>query len=291
MVSRSSRKLVIATGLCALYAMPAMAADLVFTAPPRGAEENESDVYQPIAEYLSAAIGKKIVYEHSDNWLTYQYKMQKGSYDLVFDGPHFLSWRMIKLNHEPLVKFPGKLAFVVIARKDNDRINEVKDLAGRTVCGMAPPNLATLTMYSLFENPARQPLIVEVQSFKQAYQDVLANKCAAAVLRDAAFNKLDKDKNAAKVLFHSKGVPNQAFSAGPRFTAEDKAKMVKALLAPEAKVKLAKFLERFNMKDKELLAASRAEFEGIAVLLKDTYGFDVTQTSAIETKVVTKTDK
>lgn len=284
-------KTLLVTSLCAVFAMPAMAADLVFTSPPRGAEANEATVYQPIADYLSEAIGKKIVYEHPDNWLTYQYKMQKGGYDLVFDGPHFLSWRMAKLGHEPLVKFPGKLAFVVIAHKDNDRVNEVKDLAGRTVCGMAPPNLATLTMYSLFENPARQPLIIEARSFKQAYQDLVAKKCVGAALRDAAFNKLDKDKNAAKVLFHSKGVPNQAFSAGPRFTAEDKAKMVKALLAPEAKVKLAKFLEQFNMKDKELLAANRAEFEGIAVLLRDTYGFDVAQISAVDTRVVSKADK
>ena len=251
------------------------AADYVFSAPPRGDGGDESDVYQPIAEYLSAATGKKIVYRHSDNWLTYHNEMRKGAYDLVFDGPHFLSWRIEKLRHEPIVKFPGKLAFVVIARKDNDRIQSVSNLAGHTVCGMPAPNLATLTMYSLFDNPARQPLVLEAKSFKQAYDDMLAGRCVAAALRDAAFNKLDKDKKAAKVLFHSKGVPNQAFSAGPRFSPDDKQKMVKAMLAPEAKVKLAKFLERFNMQDKDLLPAERAEFEGVAVLLKDTFGFDL----------------
>lgn len=251
------------------------AADYVFSAPPRGEGGDESDVYQPIAEYLSAAIGKKIVYRHSDNWLTYQNEMRKGTYDLVFDGPHFLSWRIEKLQHEPLVKFPGKLAFVVITRKDNDRIQSVSNLAGRTVCGMPAPNLATLTLYSLFDNPARQPLVREAKTFKQAYEDMIAGKCVGAALRDAAFNKLDKGKNAANVLFHSKGVPNQAFSAGPRFTAEDKQKIVKAMLAPEAKVKLALFLDRFNMKDKDLLPASRAEFEGVALLLKDTFGFDL----------------
>jgi len=39
----------------------------------------------------------------------------------VFDGPHFVSWRMTKLQHVPLVKFPGNLEFVVAVRKPAPR--------------------------------------------------------------------------------------------------------------------------------------------------------------------------
>jgi hypothetical protein len=71
----------------------------------------------------------------------------------VFDGAASIGWRMAKLGHEPVARLAGKLAFLVAARKDNDKINSVKDLTDRTVCGLAPPNLATLTG----AEPVRQP--------------------------------------------------------------------------------------------------------------------------------------
>lgn len=268
---------VVATRILLLLAViaPGLAAanEYIFSAPPRGAGIDESDVYRPVAEYLSAATGKKIVYRHSDNWLTYQNEMRKGTYDLVFDGPHFLSWRMVKLQHEPVAKLPGKLVFVVVAKKDNARIGSVKDLAGRVVCGLAPPNLATLTLMAQFDNPARQPLVLEVQSFKDAYEGVVEGRCVGASMPAGVAKSLDKDA-ALKILYQSDGVPNQGFSAGPRFSAEDRAKMADALVAPQARTRLAKFFETWN-KDKELMRATHAEYEGVAVLLKDTFGFDL----------------
>lgn len=237
-------RLVLAAAVSGLLAFPAAAASYVFTAPPRDAGGGESELYKPVAEYLSAAIGKRIEYQHSDNWLTYQDKMRKGEYDLIYDGPHFLSWRIMKLQHEPLVRLPGKLEFVIIARKDNDKVNSLKDLNGRTVCGMAPPNLATLTMYAQFDNAARQPLVIPAKSFKEAYEMVMAGKCVGATMGAGFFKKLDKGD--AKVLFQSPGMPNQAFSASSRFTEAEKAKMAEALLAPEARVKLARFFEAFS---------------------------------------------
>ena len=263
----------ILTAACLLaFSATAVAQDYVFTAPPRDVGGgNESAVYGPVAAYLSAATGKKIVYEHSDNWLSYQDNMRKGKYDLVFDGPHFLSWRMAKLQHEPLAKLPGKLVFVVVAKKDNDKAQTMKDLSGRTVCGMAPPNLATLTLYSQFTNAAREPMIIPAKSFKEAYANMVADKCVAAVMGKGFYKNLEKGE--AKIVWESTGVPNQAFSASPRFSEQDRAKMVAALTSPEARVKLAQFFAIFS-KEKNLEVAKRDEFVGVSALLKDVYGFD-----------------
>lgn len=255
------------------------AEEYVFTAPPREAGGAENDAFQPLVEYLSAKTGKTFVYRYSDNFLTYQSEMRAGKYDLVFDGPHFISWRMIKQDHEPLVRLPGKLGFVVIVKKDNDRVATVKDLAGRMVCGFAPPNLATLTLYNQFDNPARQPLIVEAKSFKQVYENVLKGRCMAGVMRDVAYAALDKDVAAAKVIFRSGGVSNQGFSAGPRLPPGDRQKITEALLAPEARAKLTVFFGRYN-KDKDLVKAGREEFEGLAGLLKDVWGFSIDEDAA-----------
>ena len=285
----STKKILCACSLlfAVLFTSTAMAEEeYIFTAPPRDvAGENESQVYQPVADYLSAVIGKKIIYRDPSNWLSYQDKMRKGVYDLVFDGPHFLSWRVAKLQHEPLAKLQGKLVFVVIAKKDNDKIASIKDLAGRPICGLAPPNLATLTMYSLFDNPSRQPLVQQVKSFKEAYDQMLAGKCVAAVMGKGFYTKFDKDQVVTKALYTSPGVPNQAFSAGSRFSNQDKAKMADALVAPAARVKMTKFFENFSQ-DKDLVKVNKDEFEGIAVLLKDAYGFDLSLPSPkVETVV------
>lgn len=264
----------ILTAACLLaFSAMAVAQDYVFTAPPRDVGGgDETAVYGPVAAYLSAATGKKIVYEHSDNWLSYQDNMRKGKYDLVFDGPHFLSWRMLKLQHEPLAKLPGKLVFVVVAKKDNDKVQTLKDLSGRTVCGMSPPNLATLTLHSQFTNAAREPMIIPAKSFKEAYGKMTAGKCVAAAMGKGFYKNLEKGE--AKIVWESTGVPNQAFSASPRFSEQDRAKMIAALTSPDARAKLAKFFEIFS-KEKDLEVAKRDEFVGVSALLKDVYGFDM----------------
>lgn len=271
----SSKKLQCACLLLSalMFASTAMAADeYIFSAPPRETGENETEVYQPIADYLSRVTGKKIVYRHSDNWLSYQEGMRKGTYDIVFDGPHFVSWRMAHLKHVPLTTLHGNLAFVVFVRKDNKNIIDIKDLAGRSVCGMAPPNLATLTLYGQFSNPSRQPLVTEVRSFELAYQNVVSGKCVGAAMRDKLLDKLDKDNDAVRVIFRSPGVPNQAFSAGPRFSTEERNKITGALLAPEARKQMPQFFNRYS-KDKDLIAANDAEFRDLLILLKDSWGF------------------
>ena len=260
----------------ATISLPGVAAnEYIFSAPPRGSAEKETKVYKPIAAYLSKMLGKKIVYQHPGNWLSYQQNMQLGRYDLVFDGPHFVSWRILKTNHVPLVKLPGKLAFNIMVAKDNKKIKNYKDLTGRTVCGLAPPNLATLTLYSLFTNPVRQPLVVEVKSFPKGYAKAAKGTCVGAVMRDKMFNKLNKKKKAGRVIFNSKGVTNQAFSAGPRFSVKQKEKLVTTLLSKGAVEQMQAFHKRFNKKGKPLLPAKKQDFQGLALLLKDVWGFSL----------------
>lgn len=255
-------------------ALPASAAvEYIFSAPPRGPADKETKVYGPIADYLSQATGKKIVYRHPGNWLTYQSDMQKGAYDIVFDGPHFASWRIAKTQHEPLAKLPGQLAFIVMVKNDEQRVRNVQDLRGRTVCGLAPPNLATLTLYSLFDNPARQPLIIEAASFPKAYEGVMNNRCAAAVMRDKMFFKLDNKNKKGRAVFTSRGIANQTFTAGPRLTSKEKQAITNALLDPKSTKTMEAFHKRFNKKGKPILRASLEEYTGLHLLLKDVWGF------------------
>ena len=258
--------------LCALFVSPLASAELILSSAPRQTKEQEEQVYKPIADLLSKASGEKVTFKWGDNFLIYQSEMRKGAYDIVFDGPHLVGWRMAKLGHVPFLKFPGSLEFVVITKKDQDKVKSLKDLAGRTMCAFPPPNLATLTVTSEFENPARQPIITGVESFADSYKGVVSGRCMAGVLQAKLYFNLDKDANAARVIFDTKPLPNQAFTAGPRVTAEARDKIAKALLSPEGAAATEKLREWFKVTS--LLAATPDEYRGLERLLRNEYGFE-----------------
>lgn len=241
--------------------------DLVFSAPPRGSYQEEVATYQPVVDLLSKVLGRKVVYQYSDNWLSYSKDMTEGKYDIVFDGPAFNGWRIEKLSHTPIVRLPEDFVFVVITRADNDRIKQVKDLAGRLVCAHAPPNLGTLTMLSLFDNPAREPVIVETKGWDNSYKAMLDGKCAATVLPIKNLSKNDNGpKRLTKTLYQHKAMPNQAISVGPRISPELQKKIAQALLSEEGKQATARLRSEYAGKD--FVPATRDEYAGLGDLLK-----------------------
>jgi ABC-type phosphate/phosphonate transport system substrate-binding protein len=247
-------------------AVKSMNPELVFSAPPRGSYAEEVAIYQPIVELLTKVIGRKVTYQYSDNWLSYSKDMTDGSYDIVFDGPAFNGWRIDKLGHTPLAKLPQDFIFVIITKADNDRIRQVKDLAGRKICAHAPPNLGTLTLLSQFDNPARQPLIIETKGWDNAYKGMLAGKCAATVVPINNLTKNDAGaKKLTKTLYQHKAMPNQAISVGPRVAPELHKKIAQALLSEEGKQATAKLRAAYAGKD--FVPATREEYAGLGNLL------------------------
>lgn len=256
-----------------LNTVPVLAKDLVLTSPPRESEQKAREIFQPIADFIGTVLKRPVVFKYSDNWLTYQSEMQKDLYDIVFDGPHFISYRQAKHQHAPLVKLPGKFIFVIIAKKDNDRINRLEDINGRMLCSPAPPNLAALTALAQYTNPSRQPMLVDTKGFPQTYDALLNGKCAAAAMQIKIFEKLDKEKKATKILFESKGLPNQAISASSRIDAAERALLAQALLSEPGKKATAKLREEYNGQD--FVPATVEEYVGHASLLKDIWGFQI----------------
>ena len=122
MLQRTKRLSGAAIIVAAALVVQTARADLVLSAPPRETPEAGLKLYGPLAEFLSKAIGEKVEYRHPDNWGIYQGLMTKGEYDLVFDGPHFVSWRIQRLKHEPLAALSGKLGFVVVAQQDDSQV-------------------------------------------------------------------------------------------------------------------------------------------------------------------------
>lgn len=246
---------------------------LVFSAPPREAKEDSIRIYQPIAEYLSRITGKTIVYQHPSDWLTYQTEMLRGSYDIIFDEPHLNSWRISNLRHSVLVKIADEHAYTVVVHKDNKYISNIKQLAGQKVCGMDPPNLGTLAVIRQFDNPLRQPLIINSRNWTNVYDGLTTkNTCEAAIIPLAILEKLSGSENTVHVIYKTKTLPNQAFSAGPRLSSIDQATISAALLSREGIAVTARLMETYASA-KGLVYANNKDYAGLDVYLKDTWGY------------------
>jgi ABC-type phosphate/phosphonate transport system substrate-binding protein len=248
--------------ILSLLAFQCANAELILSAPPRERLDAGNKLYGPLADHLSELLGEKVIYRHPNNWLEYQRDLRRGVYDIVFDGPHFVSWRVEHLQHDVLVKLPGSLEFVVAIDQDDQQIKTLQDLIGKRICALAPPNLATLTMMEQFQNPVRQPVIWDVPGgFMNVYKALKRDECRAAVFRSAFFEKrLQGGKRAGlKVIFHSKPLPNQAISAGPRLDTDKKAKIIRSLTVGEGKNAALSISKRFAG-DQSFIAANKEEY-------------------------------
>jgi ABC-type phosphate/phosphonate transport system substrate-binding protein len=251
-------------------------ADLVLSTQPRGAAEKFAPPFDQVARYLSKKIGVKVVYHYSGDWISYSQNLRQDKFDIVFDEPHFVAWRIANRKHTLVAAAVPEASekHVVIVKRDNASFWHVGQLAGHTVCGMAPPNFATLSLMAQYSNPVRIPLIVPVQNYEDAYRGLLAGKCVAAVLSDISFEQLDKNAGKAKAIYVGyRLMPGDAFTVGSRVSDEMRGKILQALLVPEAADEIPLFIDRYAY-GKLLDLPVEEQYEGLDALLHNVYGFD-----------------
>lgn len=257
---------------CSTWSLNSLANNLILTAPPRESAENGEKIYQPIAAYLSKVLGTPVAYKHPGNWLQYQHDMRGDKYDIVFDGPHFTSWRAAHLNHKVLMKLPGKLKFYAVASANNAEINEMTDMKGREFCGISPPNLSSLSFINGIKNPVLQPKVKGIHGgMDKVYEAFNAGQCNVAVLRNVFYEKkLSKEqREKLKVIFTSKDMPNQAISVSTRISAEQQ-KKIRSLFSSQEGIRASQALiTRFGEKGATgFVTANNDEYQGYNSLLE-----------------------
>lgn len=259
-------------GLLAAGLNPVLAADLILTAPPRESKSEGQKLYGPLADYLSGLIGQKVVYKHPRNWLKYQSEMRDDKYDIVFDGPHFIAWRIAHIQHDVLVKLPGQLEFYLVAKTEDKSINSLDDLIGHKICGISPPNLSTLTLLDRYRNPVRQPVINGIKGgMAKVYEAFAKGQCKAAVLRTPYFEKklqaAQRDK--LKILFHSTPLPNQGITVSRRLSATAKNQILQSLTLGDGVSVSSPLVKRFGGKNaRSFIPAKNEEYDGYNMLLE-----------------------
>lgn len=252
----------------------ARAADLILSAPPRESPEAARKLYAPLAALLTRTLGRPVRYEYPGSWFKYQQDMREGRLDIVFDGPHFVSWRIAHLDHHPLVRLPGKLRFLLLTRADNENIQGPDDLVGRVICGISPPHLSTLSILAHYHNPVRQPRIKGIRGgMGKVLEAGLHNgKCDAFVLRSAFYRKKVKPALQAqmRILYTSPAMPNQALTvAGHRISDAERETLREWLtVRSEGKQAVEPIRKRFAPKAKGFVVTEDKEYRGYNRLLE-----------------------
>jgi len=250
-------------------------AELILGTQPRGSYDGIGPSFEQVAAYLSKEIGEKVVYRHSREWLGYAKDLREDKFDIVFDEAHFVAWRIAHKRHNLVAAAVPEASekHAVIVKRDENKFYHVGQLAGRTVCGMSPPNFATLSLLNQFPNPLRVPLIIMVDSYDSAYRGVVAGKCVAAVLSDVAFERLNKSRGETKVILTGERImPGDAFTVGPRVSAETRGKILQALLSPDTANAMKLFVDRYAF-GKLLDLPVEEQYRGLEIVLKQHYGF------------------
>src|SRR6266566_1124077 len=240
--------------------------EYTFVAAPRGIRTEEKAIYEPLASYLTKATGTTIRVVYSDNWLSFRKALRDNTYDFVFGGPQFTSYSIAYNGHEPLVRFEESHTFLVIVSADERRFNSVADLAGRPSCLHPEPNFGTLLFMNEFANPARQPVAVTINGWKEAYEGVVKHRCVAAVLPRNNFEKLNKEGQ-VRIIHTFKGAPNQAITASNGVPREIVQKIKAALLADNGCQKECNTVLSANG-SKRFVEAEAPLYAGIADVLR-----------------------
>ncbi len=252
---------------------PVLAQELILSAPPRESAEAGKKLYGPLARLLSESLGRPVRYRHPGNWFKYQEDMREGKLNIVFDGPHFAAWRMAHIGHHAVVKLPGKLQFHLLTRKDNEGIRSPDDLVGKTICGISPPHLSTLSILAYYNNPVRQPIIKGIHGgmgkvLKAGLND---ERCDAFVLRTAFYKKKVKPEQKAllRIIYTSQAMPNQVITVDKQISPAEREKLRDLLsVRSEGKAATLPIIKRFAPKAKHFLPATDKEYEGYNRLLE-----------------------
>lgn len=257
-------------GLVWLTAITASAsADLLISSPPRQTAEEAQRIYGPVAELLSKAIGERVTYAHPANWIEYINSMRKGTYDIVFDGPHFAAWRMKHLGHVPAVKLPGSLSFVLVVRADDATASDVQDLKTSAICTLSPPNLGAMSVLSQFDNPVIQPELVEVVEQASVIKVLKQGKCRGAVVQEKFFKKLDEaDRTDLKVIYTSRAFPEQTITLAPKLTEKMREAVVMSLAARDGVPEATQLLATYTKQATYFEIAAASNYEGLEALLE-----------------------
>lgn len=182
---------------------------------PIQSEQQTKEAFQPMADYIQAVTGAPCEITTFPNFISYWSTTQKpGSYDLVLDAAHFTDYRIINQDFTPIVKQPGEVSFTLIVSEDS-LVFDAEELVGKKIATLGAPSVGAVRLSEIFDNPVRQPLIIEVDNSASALDMLIAGKVDAAMLPTPIVSQRMSGEGGINVVMTTESMPSVALSVSP----------------------------------------------------------------------------
>lgn len=204
--------------------------DIVFVIQPILSEEQTKRAFQPLADYLGKASGKRVVIRTLPNFLAYwEVIRQDSGFHLVLDAAHFTDYRVEKMGFKVLAKLPDTVSYSLVVNSGALVIDPV-ELVGKTVATTGAPSIGAARLNAMYPNPVRQPIIVDSGTAEEGLEMVIKNKVQAAIVPTPLVSQRMAQGGGISVVTTTEPLPHIAFSASPKLDDATREKIRNALV-------------------------------------------------------------
>ncbi|TAM43385.1 MAG: hypothetical protein EPN55_13965 [Gammaproteobacteria bacterium] len=268
-------------GLTGIASSPARAAtadllkaepgDIVFVIQPILSEEQTKRAFQPLADYLGKASGKRVVIRTLPNFLAYwEVVRQDSGFHLVLDAAHFTDYRAKKLGFKVLAKLPDTVSYSLVVGSDALVIDPT-ELVGKTVATTGAPSIGAARLNAMYPNPVRQPIIVDSGTAEEGLEMVIKNKTQAAIVPTPLVSQRMAQGGGISVVTTTEPLPHIAFSASPKLDDATREKIRNALVNAANTEDGRKMLKDVNFERFD--PATEQIYAGQGSILKEYWGY------------------
>lgn len=244
---------------------------LVLIIQPILSAERTREAFRPLAEYLSRVTGRKCEIRTLPNFLSYWEVIRRNSgYHLVLDAAHFTDYRVQKMGFRVLAKIPDTVSYSLIVHESNPVFDPL-ELTGRTIATLGPPSIGAARLNSLFPNPSRQPIIVEVESAEEGMELLLRGNVQAAILPTPLVSQQMAQGGGIYVVTTTEPIPHIALSAAPSLDAVLVERIRTALLNADKTEEGRAMLKAINFPKFD--PATAEIYAGHSKILKEYWGY------------------
>ena len=144
--------------------------------------QRATEVYQPLADYLSKATGHKITLVTSRNYhFFWRDVRQNAPIDFMFSEAHFTDFRAKRFQFEPIARTVENTSYTLLG-SDQLTNTTLNGLIGKGIVTMPSPSMGFAMLLQFFPDPVRQPnMMSTAQSWQDGVEIVFAGEADAAI--------------------------------------------------------------------------------------------------------------
>jgi ABC-type phosphate/phosphonate transport system substrate-binding protein len=232
---------------------------------PIQSEQRTREIFQPMADYFQHLTGQKVEIITYPNFISYWMETQKpDSYDIAFDAAHFIDFRDKNMDYTVLAKQPGSVSISLVVTEDA-LVFEAEELIGKKIATLGPPSIPAARIDEIFDNPVRQPTIVEGNDSAHVMSMLLSGEVDAAMIPTPLVSAQMAAEGGIAMVLTTETVPSMGVSVSANVPAEIREKLHKGLVEAEKTPEGRKMLEETKLNPFE--KTTNQEYFGFSELL------------------------